>query len=187
MLLAMKTRNVIGAFRSAYCQTVVYCRSNCQLSGRSLVVSFAWNQSLITPTDVIQLTLTLKMITALVVETSVIVNNNSPIHARTTFTRTIILNLFYSCISFPVLNIGCCVFSSTVRTRLRTEDIKLRLSIIMTRKRNPIVKSLQQENDSIASFFSSLWMCTFTASISSATCEQMICKVCFHLEIWMNK
>ena len=45
------------------------------------------------------------------------------------------------------------MFSSTVRTRLRTEDIKLRLSIIMTRKRNPIVKSLQQENDSIASFF----------------------------------
>ena len=123
------------------------------MSSRSLVVSFAGNQSLITSTDVIQLTLTLKMITALVFETLVIVNNNSPIHARTTFTQTIILNLFYSCISFPVLNIGCCVFSSTVRTRLRTEDIKLRLSIIMTRKRNPIVKSLQQENDSIASFF----------------------------------
>ena len=129
------------------------------MSSRSLVVSFAGNQSLITSTDVIQLTLTLKMITALVFETLVIVNNNSPIHARTTFTRTIILNLFYSCISFPVLNIGCCVFSSTVRTRLRTEDIKLRLSIIMTRKRNPIVKSLQQENDSIASFFFLLCEC----------------------------
>ena len=35
------------------------------------------NQS--TPTDVIQLTLTLKMTTAQVVETSVTVNNNSPI------------------------------------------------------------------------------------------------------------
>ena len=39
MLLAMKTRNVIGAFRSVYCHrpTVVYC----QLSSRSLVVRFA--------------------------------------------------------------------------------------------------------------------------------------------------
>ena len=37
------------------------------------------NQSLIRSTDVIQLTLTLKMTTAQVVETSVTVNNNSPI------------------------------------------------------------------------------------------------------------
>ena len=37
------------------------------------------NQSIIPSTDVIQLTLTLKMITAQVVETSVTVNNNSPI------------------------------------------------------------------------------------------------------------
>ena len=37
------------------------------------------NQSLIPSTDVIQLTLTLKMTTAQVVETSVTVNNNSPI------------------------------------------------------------------------------------------------------------
>ena len=37
------------------------------------------NQSLIPPTDVIQLTLTLKVTTAQVVETSVIVNNNSPV------------------------------------------------------------------------------------------------------------
>ena len=37
------------------------------------------NQSLIRSTDVIQLTLTLKMTTAQVVETSLIVNNNSPI------------------------------------------------------------------------------------------------------------
>ena len=38
------------------------------------------NQSIIPSTDVIQLTLTLKMTTAQVVETSVNVNNNSPIH-----------------------------------------------------------------------------------------------------------
>ena len=37
------------------------------------------NQSIIPSTDVIQLTFTLKMTTAQVVETSVIVNNNSPI------------------------------------------------------------------------------------------------------------
>ena len=37
------------------------------------------NQSIIPSTDVIQLTLTLKMTTAKVVETSVSVNNNSPI------------------------------------------------------------------------------------------------------------
>jgi len=37
------------------------------------------NQSIIPPTDVIQLTLTLKMTTAQVVETSVTVINNSPI------------------------------------------------------------------------------------------------------------
>ena len=37
------------------------------------------NQSIIPSTDVIQLTLTLKMTTAQVVETSVTVNNNSPI------------------------------------------------------------------------------------------------------------
>ena len=38
-----------------------------------------WYQSIIPPTDVIQLTMTLKMTTAQVVETSVTVNNNSPI------------------------------------------------------------------------------------------------------------
>ena len=38
------------------------------------------NQSLIPSTDVKQLTLTLKMTTAHVVETSVTTNNNSPIH-----------------------------------------------------------------------------------------------------------
>ena len=49
--------------------------------------------SIIPSTDVIQpLTLTLKMTIAQVVETSVTVNNNSPIR-RTTFTRTIKLNL----------------------------------------------------------------------------------------------
>ena len=37
------------------------------------------NQSLIPSTDTMELTLTLKMTTAQVVETSVIVNNNSPI------------------------------------------------------------------------------------------------------------
>ena len=37
------------------------------------------NQNIIPSTDVIQLTLTLKMTTAQVVETSVTVNNNSPI------------------------------------------------------------------------------------------------------------
>ena len=37
------------------------------------------NQSIIPSTDVTQLTLTLKMTTAQVVETSVTVNNNSPI------------------------------------------------------------------------------------------------------------
>ena len=44
-------------------------------------------------TDVIQLTLTLKMTTEQVVKTSFIVNNHSPIF-RTTFTRTITLNLY---------------------------------------------------------------------------------------------
>ena len=38
------------------------------------------SQSIIPSTDVIQLTLSLKMTTAQVVETSVTVNNNSPIH-----------------------------------------------------------------------------------------------------------
>ena len=37
------------------------------------------NQSIIPSTDAIQLTLTLKMTTAQVIETSVTVNNNSPI------------------------------------------------------------------------------------------------------------
>ena len=34
ILLAIKTRNVIGAFLSVYCHslTVVYCQSNCPLS-----------------------------------------------------------------------------------------------------------------------------------------------------------
>ena len=39
----------------------------------------SYNQSIIPSTDVIQLTLTLKMTTAQIVETSVTVNNNSPI------------------------------------------------------------------------------------------------------------
>ena len=43
-----------------------------------IVIGFN-NQSIIPSTDVIQLTLTLKMTTAQVVETSVTVNNNSPI------------------------------------------------------------------------------------------------------------
>ena len=54
------------------------------------------NQSLIPSTDVIQLTLTSKMTTAQVAETSVAVNNNSPIqdyvhpydHAQTTYEMT---------------------------------------------------------------------------------------------------
>ena len=54
------------------------------------------NQRLIPSTDVIQLTLTLKMTTAQVVETSVTVNNNSPIqdyvhpddHAQLTYDMT---------------------------------------------------------------------------------------------------
>ena len=41
--------------------------------------TFVSNQSIIPLTDMIQLTLTLKMTTAQVVETSVTVNNNSPI------------------------------------------------------------------------------------------------------------
>ena len=49
------------------------------------------NQSLIPSTDMIQLTLTLKMTTAQVVETSVTVNN-SPIQEYMSFTQTIILN-----------------------------------------------------------------------------------------------
>ena len=50
------------------------------------------NQSSMTSTDVIQLTLTLKMTTAEVVEMSVTVNNNRVLF-KTTFTWTIILNL----------------------------------------------------------------------------------------------
>ena len=48
-------------------------------------------------TAVIQLTLTLKMTTAQVVETSVTVNNNWTVLFRTTFTRTIKLNLLLKC------------------------------------------------------------------------------------------
>ena len=58
------------------------------------------NQSLITSTDVIQLTFTLKMTTAQVVEMSVTVNNNSPIqnyvhpddHPQPTHEMVFILN-----------------------------------------------------------------------------------------------
>ena len=50
------------------------------------------NQNTIPTTDVVQLTLTLKMTIAQVVETSVTVNNNSHIQGYT-FTRTIKLNL----------------------------------------------------------------------------------------------
>ena len=50
------------------------------------------DQSSMPSTDVIQLTLTLKMTTAQVVEMSVTVNNNRVLF-RTTFTWTIILNL----------------------------------------------------------------------------------------------
>ena len=50
------------------------------------------NQSSMPSTDVIQLTLTLKMTTAQVVEMSATVNNNRALF-RTTFTWTIILNL----------------------------------------------------------------------------------------------
>ena len=39
------------------------------------------NQGLIPSTDLIQLTLTLKMTTAQVIETSLIVNDNNPIHS----------------------------------------------------------------------------------------------------------
>ena len=49
------------------------------------------NQSIIPSTDVIQLTLALKMTTVQVVETSVTVNNNSPIEDYVP--RTIKLNL----------------------------------------------------------------------------------------------
>ena len=61
---------------------------SCTISG----VDIAGKVS-IPSTDVIQLTLILEMTTAQVVETSVTVNNNSPSLFRTTFTRTIILNL----------------------------------------------------------------------------------------------
>ena len=39
MLLAMKTLNVNGAFRSIHCQSlkVIYCLSNCRLSSHSLI------------------------------------------------------------------------------------------------------------------------------------------------------
>ena len=50
------------------------------------------NQNTIPTTDVVQLTLTLKMTIAQVVETSVTVNNNSHIQGYT-FIRTIKLNL----------------------------------------------------------------------------------------------
>ena len=50
------------------------------------------DQSSMPSTDVIQLTLTLKMTTAQVVEMSVTVNNNRVLF-KTTFTWTIILNL----------------------------------------------------------------------------------------------
>ena len=56
------------------------------------------NQSLIPSTNVIQLTLTVKMTTAQVVETSAIVNKLTKVLFRTMFTWTIILN--------PLMNSG---------------------------------------------------------------------------------
>ena len=44
-----------------------------------MVLMVLYSENMIPSTDVIQLTLTLKMTTALVVETSVTVNNNRPI------------------------------------------------------------------------------------------------------------
>ena len=63
------------------------------------------NQSIIPSTDVIQLTLTLKTTTAQVVETSVTVNNNSPIqnyvhpddHTQATFVNVFLLRLIKIC------------------------------------------------------------------------------------------
>ena len=41
MLIAMKTVTVIGAFRYLRFSQLLYCWSNCQLSSRSVVISFA--------------------------------------------------------------------------------------------------------------------------------------------------
>ena len=65
-----------------------------QLSLASANLANNNNQSIIPSTDVIQLTLTLKMTTAQVVETSVTVNNNSPIQDYV-HPRTIKLNLLF--------------------------------------------------------------------------------------------
>ena len=73
------------------------------------------NQSIIPSTDVIQLTLTLKMTTAQVVKTSVTVNNNSPIQdyvnpddqTQPTFDMTLGFNPFTLIkISYMYLNDG---------------------------------------------------------------------------------
>jgi len=61
---------------------------NCSIN---IYITYTLYQSIIPSTDVTQLTLTLKMTTAQVVETSVTVNNNSNIQDY--FTRTIILIL----------------------------------------------------------------------------------------------
>ena len=72
------------------------------------------NQSAIQSTDVIQLTLTLKMTTAQVVETSVTVNNNNPIqdfgHAddqtQATFEKTPGFNLSQSLTELQSRSVG---------------------------------------------------------------------------------
>ena len=66
------------------------------------------NQSLIPSNDVIQLTLTLKMTTAQVVETSVSVNNNSPIQDYV-HTGDQTQPTYEMCIEFTMMMLMTCV------------------------------------------------------------------------------
>ena len=65
---------------STICAVVIFrVKVSCIASIEGIMTNQTNNQSIIPSTDVIQLTLTMKMTTAQVVETSVTFNNNSPI------------------------------------------------------------------------------------------------------------
>ena len=96
----MFRRHVIG-YEGSKCHWCVSILANTEHHG--LTDRRPTTLSLIPSTDVIQLTLTLKMTTAQVVEKSVTVSNNSPIQ-DTTFTRTIILIMILTNVSRSFLH-----------------------------------------------------------------------------------
>ena len=109
------------------------------------------NQSLIPSTDVIQLTLTLKMTTTQVVETSVAVNNNSPIQD---LTRTITLRLLirFSYAFHPDLFQLCIIAAPSAQVKGVKADssrtLKIPSSPTLVRKIRPIL-DLKLANDNL--------------------------------------